>query len=79
MDQVPRNQYVALDITSISSYSELIESCEWGYNRDHEDLPQINLCMLFGEDVRLPLYQASYSGSISDVIPAKPPAAGLSA
>ena len=79
MDQVPRNQYVALDITSIFSYSELIESCEWGYNRDHEDLPQINLCMLFGEDVRLPLYQASYSGSISDVIPAKPPAAGLSA
>ena len=71
MDQVPRNQYVALDITSISSYSELIESCEWGYNRDHEDLPQINLCMLFGEDVRLPLYQASYSGSISDVMTLK--------
>ena len=67
VERTSENQYVALDITSVSSYSQLIQDCEWGYNRDHEDLPQINLCMLFGESVRLPVYQTSYSGSLKDV------------
>ena len=43
-------EYLALDITSISSYSQFIGDVEWGYNRDGENLPQINLCMLFGEN-----------------------------
>lgn len=60
-------EYLALDITSISSYSELIDDVEWGYNRDHEALPQINLCMLMGEKSKLPIYQAIYSGSLKDV------------
>jgi len=60
-------EYLALDITSISSYSELISDIEWGYNRDKEKLPQINLCLLMGEKTRLPVFQATYSGSISDV------------
>jgi len=61
------DEYLALDITSTSSYSELIEDVEWGYNRDHESLPQINLCMLMGETSRLPVYQTVYSGSLKDV------------
>lgn len=61
------NEYLALDITSESSYSELIEDVEWGYNRDHENLPQVNLCMLMGETSRLPIYQDIYSGSLKDV------------
>jgi transposase len=61
------SEYLALDITSVSSYSELIDDVEWGYNRDHEDLAQINLCMLMGETSRLPIYQAVYSGSLKDV------------
>lgn len=60
-------EYLALDITSISSYSRLIDEVEWGYNRDHEQLPQINLCMLMGEKSRLPIYQTTYSGSLKDV------------
>jgi transposase len=60
-------EYLALDITSVSSYSELIEDVEWGYNRDHEQLAQINLMMLMGETSRLPIYQTVYSGSIRDV------------
>ena len=40
---------------------------EWGYNRDHEPLPQVNLCMLMGETSRLPIYQVLYSGSLKDV------------
>jgi transposase len=60
-------EYLALDITSTSSYSELIEDVEWGYNRDGEHLPQINICMLMGITSRLPIYQTVYAGSIRDV------------
>ena len=59
-------EYLAIDITSTSSYSELIDDVEWGYNRDGEDLPQVNLCMLFGETSGLPVYQTTYSGSLKD-------------
>ena len=38
-----------------------------GYNRDGEDLPQVNLCMLMGETSGLPVYQCAYSGSHRDV------------
>ena len=60
-------EYLALDITSVSSYSELVEDVEWGYNRDGENLPQINICLLMGEKSRLPIYQTVYSGSLKDV------------
>jgi transposase len=60
-------EYLALDITSVSSYSELVEDVEWGYNRDGENLPQINICMLMGEKSRLPVYQTVYAGSLKDV------------
>lgn len=60
-------EYLALDITSTSSYSELVDDVEWGYNRDHDNLPQINICMLMGETSRLPVYQTVYSGSLKDV------------
>jgi transposase len=60
-------EYLALDITSVSSYSKLINECEWGYNRDGEKLPQVNLCMLLGEKTRLPVYQTLYAGSLKDV------------
>jgi transposase len=60
-------EYLALDITSISSYSEFIGDIEWGYNRDKERLAQINVCMLLGEQSRLPVFQTTYSGSLKDV------------
>jgi hypothetical protein len=70
-EYIREREYIALDITSISSYSEQISSCEWGYNRDGEDLRQINVCMLFGEDSKLPVYQTLYSGSLRDVFALK--------
>jgi hypothetical protein len=60
-------EYLALDITSVSSYSELIDEVAWGYNRDGEKLPQVNLCLLLGEQSRLPVFQSLYNGSIKDV------------
>lgn len=67
MSHVREIDYIALDITSISSYSELMQLFEWGYNRDHEALKQINMCMLFGETTQLPIYQTIYQGSLKDV------------
>ena len=61
------SEYLALDITSTSSYSELIDSVEWGYNRDRENLPQINICLLMGYQSRYPIYQTVYGGSLKDV------------
>lgn len=61
------NEYIALDTTSISTYSELINDAEWGYNRDKEKLPQVNVCMLMGEKSKLPILQVVYSGSVGDV------------
>lgn len=61
-----QEEYLAYDITSISSYSKLNEEVEFGYNRDKEKLPQINLGMYFGETTKLPVYYRTYYGSIPD-------------
>jgi transposase len=60
-------EYCATDITSISSYSNLIEYVESGYNREGDKLKQINLCMVFGEQSGLPIFSIQYPGSMSDV------------
>ena len=61
------DRYYCMDITSISSYSEMDEFVSYGYNRDREKLPQINLLMVSGHTSRLPLYFRTMPGSIKDV------------
>jgi transposase len=58
---------IVFDITSLSSYSALLSEVEWGYNRDHEHLPQVNLGIVYAEKEQLPLYYQLYPGSIRDV------------
>ena len=55
------------DITSISSYSRENEMMEFGYSRDHEDLPQVNLGLIVDSGSKLPLYYHVHDGSIHDV------------
>jgi transposase len=55
------------DITSISSYSNNIDYIEWGYNRDKENLPQLNLGLVCSKDSNLPFYYSLFTGSIVDV------------
>jgi len=55
------------DITSFSSYSTGIDSVEWGYNRDKEDLPQINMGMVCCQSSGLPFFYKLFPGSIVDV------------
>jgi len=64
---VRENEFVALDITSLSSYSENMGMLGWGHNRDGEKLPQLNICMLFGEKTVRPIFQTLYNGSLTDV------------
>jgi len=55
------------DITSISSYSLKSDMVEYGYNRDKEDLPQINIGLVADSGNRLPIYYRIHDGSINDV------------
>ncbi|SFI28989.1 Transposase [Tindallia magadiensis] len=60
-------EYWAFDITSISSYSEVLHQVKRGHNKEHDRLPQINLALLFGEESGLPFYYRKLSGNITDV------------
>jgi transposase len=64
--QQPQPQYLAYDVTSFSSYAEGIADTEWGYNRDGDRLPQINLGCYLGEQSGLPMFYVTYPGSILD-------------
>jgi transposase len=66
-----KKKYFALDITAVSSYSELLSSVRYGYNRDSESLPQINFSMPVGEKSGLPVYYERYPGNIHDIITLK--------
>jgi len=58
--------YLAYDVTSLSSYAEGIHDTEWGYNRDKEKLPQINLGCYLSQESTLPVFYVTYPGSIVD-------------
>jgi hypothetical protein len=60
------NDYVAYDVTSISSYSKNIGFVEWGHRRNDEKLPQINYGMYYGQKCKLPIFYYIYQGSIND-------------
>lgn len=61
------SEYWAYDTTSISSYSETLKQVKYGKNKDDDDLPQINLALLFGEKSGLPFYYRKLAGNIPDV------------
>ncbi len=67
MKKALEDDYLCYDITSISSYSELNEYIKYGHNRDKEELPQLNLAMLFGQKSGLPVYFHRMPGNITDV------------
>ena len=61
-----QHEYLAYDVTSVSSHARGNDLVEYGYNRDGEDLPQINLGMYYGEESMLPIFYCAYKGSIVD-------------
>ena len=55
------------DLTSISCYGRNIDMAGWGYNRDKEDLQQVNYALLCLRNTAMPLFAWPLDGSISDV------------
>lgn len=62
----PLQEYLAYDVTSFSTYATGIHDAEWGYNRDKEKLPQINLGCYLSQNDGMPLFYVTYAGSITD-------------
>ena len=62
-------QSLLFDLTSFSSSSESssIEELEYGYSKDSNPDPQINMGLLVNQSERLPMYYKLYPGSIKDV------------
>jgi len=58
---------VLYDLTSISYYGSGIDAIEYGYNRDHENLPQVNYALLCIRSTAMPLFAWPMNGSISDM------------
>jgi hypothetical protein len=62
---VKENEAIAVDVTSISSYSKRHDFVK-GHNRNEDGLPQINSFLLYGLTSKLPLYYEEYNGSVND-------------
>jgi transposase len=60
-------EYLAYDTTSVSSWSEYIKAVRYGMNKDHDNLPQVNMALIFGEESSLPVYYRVLPGNINDV------------
>ena len=65
--EVSTSSALIYDITSLSSYSDLISLLEYGYNRDGMALPQLNLSMTVDKKMGIPVMYDIYPGSIVDV------------
>lgn len=59
-------EYWAYDSTTISSYSETLKQVQYGKNKEHDKLPQLNLLLTFGETSGLPFYYRKLAGNIPD-------------
>jgi transposase len=58
--------HYCFDVTSVSSTNETNPFVEWGYNRDKEKMPQVNIALLSGMTSRLPTSYILLPGSVSD-------------
>lgn len=56
----------AYDTSTISSYSKCLRQVQYGYNKEHDPLAQLNLALLFGENSGLPFYYRQLPGNIPD-------------
>ncbi|MDR1040396.1 MAG: transposase [Deltaproteobacteria bacterium] len=64
------NEYLAFDVTNIGTYLQFNEYAEYGKPKPSSTLrhlKQINLCLLYAQKSKIPVYPAVYSGSLNDV------------
>lgn len=60
-------EFWAYDTTTLSSYSETLKQVQYGHNKEHDRLPQLNLALVFGQESNLPFYYRKLAGNIPDV------------
>lgn len=61
------NEFRAYDTTSISGYSQQLCQIQYGHNKEHDHLAQLNLAIVFGASSNLPFYYRKLAGNIPDV------------
>jgi transposase len=59
-------EFWAYDTTTLSSYSETLKQVQYGHNKEHDLLPQLNLALVFGQESNLPFYYRKLAGNIPD-------------
>lgn len=59
--------WLAVDATSISSYSQALSLAARGHNKEHNRLEQVNLLMVFDQDNDIPVFYRTLRGNIPDV------------
>lgn len=59
-------EFWAYDTTTLSSYSETLKQVQYGHNKEHDRLPQLNLALVFGQESNLPFYYRKLAGNIPD-------------
>ena len=62
---------VALDTTSISTYSSMLNLARYGYNKDGDNLPQVNLLMVCDNESGIPLHYRNVAGNSVDSVSVK--------
>ena len=62
---------VALDTTSISTYSSMLALARSGYNKKGDSLPQINLLMVCDAVTGIPIHYRNVAGNESDSVSVK--------
>ena len=60
-------EFWAYDTTSLSSYSETLKQVQYGFNKENDRLPQLNVALVFGQESNLPFYYRKLAGNIPDV------------
>ena len=62
------NEYCvcAVDSTSFSTYSTLLQLAKYGFNKDGDNLEQINVLVVCEEETGIPLFYRTVAGNVSD-------------
>jgi transposase len=50
----------------LSSYSETLKQVQYGFNKENDRLPQLNVALVFGQESNLPFYYRKLAGNIPD-------------
>ena len=65
-DSIGEMVVCALDTTSISTFSAMLEAAKYGKNKEGDAMAQINLLMICDNSTGIPLYYRSLPGNYSD-------------